>query len=167
MRARSASLLTLSAVPAALGTVNPAAGRRGGCRGDGTHCRSRYDLVAILKTLGAGRAQLRRLIVGQWLMVLALSAVTGGATGLLFEKLLMMLLKPVLPAALPPASLWPWLWAIGAMTVISLLVGLRPYRLLLATQPLRVLRRDVVANVWPLKYYLPVMIAVVIGLLAG
>ncbi|MEG9083120.1 FtsX-like permease family protein, partial [Escherichia coli] len=119
-----------------------------------------------LKTLGAGRAQLRRLIVGQWLMVLALSAVTGGATGLLFEKLLMMLLKPVLPAALPPASLWPWLWAIGAMTVISLLVGLRPYRLLLATQPLRVLRRDVVANVWPLKYYLPVMIAVVIGLLA-
>ena len=70
----------------------------------GHYCRSRYDLVAILKTLGAGRAQLRRLIVGQWLMVLALSAVTGGATGLLFEKLLMMLLKPVLPAALPPAS---------------------------------------------------------------
>jgi putative ABC transport system permease protein len=27
------------------------------------------------------------------------------------------------------------------MVVISLLVGLRPYRLLLATQPLRVLRR--------------------------
>ncbi|MDI5035938.1 ATP-binding cassette domain-containing protein, partial [Salmonella enterica subsp. enterica serovar Montevideo] len=42
------------------------------------------------------------------------------------------------------------LWALGAMTVISLLVGLRPYRLLLATQPLRVLRRDVVARVWPL-----------------
>jgi putative ABC transport system permease protein len=29
------------------------------------YCRSRYDLVAILKTLGAGRAQLRKLIVGQ------------------------------------------------------------------------------------------------------
>lgn len=99
----------------------------------GHYCRSRYDLAAILKTLGAGRAQLRKLIVGQWLMVLALSALTGGAIGLLFEKLLMVLLKPVLPAALPPASLWPWLWAIGAMTTISLLVGLRPYRLLLAT----------------------------------
>ncbi|EIM37364.1 hypothetical protein PGS1_09155 [Enterobacter cloacae subsp. cloacae GS1] len=36
----------------------------------GHYCRSRYDLVAILKTLGAGRAQLRKLIVGQWLMVL-------------------------------------------------------------------------------------------------
>ena len=132
----------------------------------GHYCRSRYDLVAILKTLGAGRVQLRKLIVGQWLMVLALSALTGGAIGLLFEKLLMVLLKPVLPAALPPASLWPWLWAIGAMTTISLLVGLRPYRLLLATQPLRVLRRDVVASVWPLKFYLPVIIAVAVGLLA-
>ena len=87
------------------------------------YCRSRYDLMAILKTLGAGRAQLRKLIVGQWLMVLALSAVTGGAIGLLFENVLMVLLKPVLPAALPPASLWPWLWALGTMTVISLLVA--------------------------------------------
>lgn len=131
------------------------------------YCRSRYDLVAILKTLGAGRAQLRKLIVGQWLMVLTLSAVTGGAIGLLFENVLMVLLKPVLPAALPPASLWPWLWALGTMTVISLLVGLRPYRLLLATQPLRVLRNDVVANVWPLKFYLPIVSVVVVLLLAG
>jgi len=106
------------------------------------YCRSRYDLVAVLKTLGAGRAQLRRLIIGQWSMLLLLSLITGGAMGLLFEQVLLILLRPVLPAALPAASLWPWLWAIGAMTTISLLVGLRPYRLLLATQPLRVLRRD-------------------------
>ncbi|MGC6075347.1 putative ABC transporter permease subunit YbbP [Citrobacter portucalensis] len=131
------------------------------------YCRSRYDLVAILKTLGAGRAQLRRLIVGQWLMVLALAGVTGGLFGLLFERVLVLLLKPVLLGELPPASPWPWLWALGTMTVISLLVGLRPYRLLLATQPLRVLRRDVVANVWPLKFYLPVVVIVVIALLAG
>ncbi|EOT5498315.1 putative ABC transporter permease subunit YbbP [Citrobacter koseri] len=131
------------------------------------YCRSRYDLIAILKTLGAGRAQLRKLIVGQWGMLLALSAVTGGAIGLLFENVLMVLLKPVLPAILPPASLWPWLWALGTMIIISLLVGLRPYRLLLATQPLRVLRRDVVARVWPLKVYLPVVTVVVVALLAG
>ncbi|WP_318390599.1 putative ABC transporter permease subunit YbbP [Enterobacter sp.] len=132
----------------------------------GHYCRSRYDLVAILKTLGAGRAQLRKLIVGQWLMVLGLSVVTGGAIGLLFERVLMILLKPVLPAALPPASFWPWLWAVGAMVVISLLVGLRPYRLLLATQPLRVLRRDAVADVWPLKFYIPLIFAVAVLLLA-
>lgn len=130
------------------------------------YCRSRYDLVAILKTLGAGRAALRKLIIGQWLMVLLLAAIAGGAAGLVFEAALLQLLKPVLPAALPPASLWPWLWAIGSMVTISLLVGLRPYRLLLATQPLRVLRRDAVANVWPLKIYLPVISCVVVALLA-
>jgi len=76
------------------------------------------------------------------------------------------MLRPVLPGELPPASIWPWLWAIGSLFVISLLVGLRPYRLLLATQPLRVLRRDAVANIWPLKFYLPLMAVVVVGLLA-
>ncbi|BBV67141.1 TPA: ABC transporter permease [Kluyvera ascorbata] len=132
----------------------------------GHYCRSRYDLVAVLKTLGAGRAQLRKLIIGQWVLLLALSALAGGAMGLLFESVLLALLKPVLPAALPAASAWPWLWAVGSMTVISLLVGLRPYRLLLATQPLRVLRQDIVANVWPLKIYLPLVCIVTVVLLA-
>ncbi|MCL7659923.1 hypothetical protein M8360_31445, partial [Klebsiella pneumoniae] len=40
-------------------------------------------------------------------------------------------------------------------------------RLLLATQPLRVLRNGVVANVWPLKFYLPIVSVVVVLLLAG
>ncbi|MFK3706346.1 putative ABC transporter permease subunit YbbP [Klebsiella sp. NPDC088457] len=130
------------------------------------YCRSRYDLVAILKTLGAGRAQLRKLIVGQWLMLLTLAVAAGGAMGAGLEQILLVMLKPVLPAALPPASGWPWLWAIGAMVVISLLVGLRPYRLLLATLPLRVLRQDIVANVWPLKFYIPLVCGVVVLLLA-
>ncbi|QGY28316.1 putative ABC transporter permease subunit YbbP [Pantoea cypripedii] len=130
------------------------------------YCRSRYDLVAVLKTLGATRRVLQRLIIGQWLAVLLLAALAGSVLGQGIEVILMVMLKPVLPAALPAASLWPWLWALGAMFVISLLVGLRPYRLLLATQPLRVLRRDAVADVWPLRIYLPVMALVVIGLLA-
>lgn len=130
------------------------------------YCRSRYDRVAILKTLGAGRAQLGKLIAGQWLMLLALAAVAGGAMGVGLENILLVMLKPVLPTALPAASGWPWLWAIGAMVVISLLVGLRPYRLLLATLPLRVLRQDVVADVWPLKFYIPLVCVVVVGLLA-
>lgn len=77
------------------------------------------------------------------------------------------MLKPVLPVVLPAASGWPWLWSIGAMLVISLLVGIRPRRLLLATQPLRVLRRDAVADVWPLKFYIPVISIVSVLLLAG
>ena len=68
------------------------------------YCRSRYDLVAVLKTLGANRAALRKLIVGQWLAVLLLAAVCGGAIGMGFEVLLLRMLKPVLPGELPPAS---------------------------------------------------------------
>ena len=45
--------------------------------------------------------------------------------------------------------------------------GATTIRLLLATQPLRVLRNDVVANVWPLKFYLPIVSVVVVLLLAG
>ncbi len=132
----------------------------------GHYCRSRYDLVAVLKTLGAGRRALRRLIIGQWLSVLALAGLCGSVIGLLFERLLVRLLAPVLPAELPTAGLWPWVWSMGSLVLISLLVGVRPYRQLLATQPLRVLRRDVAANVWPLRYFIPVMLLVVIGLLA-
>ncbi|RLM27832.1 sugar ABC transporter permease [Brenneria alni] len=131
----------------------------------GHYCRSRYDLVAVLKTLGAGRQALRRLIVGQWLSVLGLAALCGSLAGLAFEALLIKMLAPVLPAALPASGLWPWLWALGSLMLISLLVGLRPYRLLLATQPLRVLRQDAVANVWPLRYYLPAVLVIVVGLL--
>ncbi len=130
------------------------------------YCRSRYDLVAVLKTLGATRRALQRLIIGQWLAVLLLAGITGSALGQGIELLLLTMLKPVLPASLPAASLWPWFWALGTLFAISLLVGLRPYRLLMATQPLRVLRRDAVARVWPLRLYLPVMALVVVALLA-
>ncbi|CQJ52952.1 putative ABC transporter permease subunit YbbP [Yersinia rohdei] len=132
----------------------------------GHYCRSRYDLVAVLKTLGAGRRALRRLIIGQCFSVLVLAGLCGSLIGLLFEKILIQLLSPVLPAALPAAGLWPWAWSMGSLVLISLLVGIRPYRQLLATQPLRVLRRDVSANVWPLRYFIPVMICIVVGLLA-
>lgn len=48
----------------------------------GHYCRSRYDLVAVLKTLGADKRALRRLIVGQWVSVLALAGACGSLVGL-------------------------------------------------------------------------------------
>ncbi|MGM3174917.1 putative ABC transporter permease subunit YbbP [Dickeya lacustris] len=127
----------------------------------GQYCRSRTSLVAILKTLGAGRQALRRLIIGQWLSVLVLAALCGSLLGMAFEALLMRALLPVLPAELPAAGLWPLGWALGTLVLISLLVGMRPYRQLLATQPLRVLRQETTVTVWPLRYYLPCVVAVV------
>lgn len=129
----------------------------------GHYCRSRAELVAVLKTLGAGRRSLLKLIIGQWLALLVFSAISGAVIGLAFEALLIKLLAPVLPDKLPPAGVWPWLWSLGSLVVISLLVGLRPYRQLLATRPLRVLRRDTLSAVWPLYYYLPAVLALVLA----
>jgi putative ABC transport system permease protein len=131
----------------------------------GHYCRSRGDVVAVLKTLGAGRRALMKLIIGQWLSLLIFAGICGSLIGLAFEWLLMRMLAPVLPAALPSAGVWPWLWSLGSLVIISLLVGLRPYRQLLATRPLRVLRRESAAAVWPLRYYVPAVLIVVLGLL--
>ncbi len=61
------------------------------------YCRSRYDLIAVLKTLGAGRKALSKLIIGQWLAVLLLAGICGSVIGLGFEAVLIRLLAPVLP----------------------------------------------------------------------
>ncbi|HEY0210378.1 putative ABC transporter permease subunit YbbP [Acerihabitans sp.] len=156
---RSRSFLALSALLTLLLSVAAVAVAMG------HYCRSRGDLVAVLKTLGAGRRALMKLVIGQWLSLLVFAGVCGSLAGLLFEAALMRMLAPVLPAELPSAGGWPWVWSLGAMVVISLLVGLRPYRQLLATRPLRVLRRDVGQTVWPLRIYLPVMLIIVLVLL--
>lgn len=156
---RSRSFLALSALLTLLLSVAAVAVSMG------HYCRSRGDLMAILKTLGAGRRALLKLIVGQWVTLLLFSGACGSAVGLLFEALLMRMLRPVLPAELPAAGGWPWVWSLGALVVISVLVGLRPYRQLLATRPLRVLRNDGAETLWPLRIYLPVMLMVVLTLL--
>ncbi|MBC8945559.1 putative ABC transporter permease subunit YbbP [Xenorhabdus indica] len=134
------------------------------------YCRSRHNLVAILKTLGAGRWLLRQWIIGQWLVILLAATVVGSMLGLVFESLLIRVLAAMLPKMLPEAGRWPWVWALGALFGIALLVGIRPYRQLMATQPSRVLRSDVTASIWPLRYYLPAVALLITGglvLLAG
>ncbi|EKT65033.1 putative ABC transporter permease subunit YbbP [Providencia burhodogranariea] len=127
------------------------------------YCRSRYQLVAVLKTLGAGRSALQKWVIGQWLVILLAAAFLGSLLGLAFEGILMKILGAMLPKELPSASLWPWVWAIGTLFIIAIIVGIRPYRQLMATQPSRVLREDANSPVWPLRYYLPVVALIVVG----
>ncbi|QPR27969.1 FtsX-like permease family protein [Edwardsiella hoshinae] len=131
------------------------------------YCRSRYAWVALLKTLGGGRRTVFRWIAGQWLWLLASALLVGVGLGLAVEGGLLWLLAPLLPADLPAPSAWPWLWALAGMPLMALLVGLRPYRQLLATPPLRVLRADALHPVWPLRYYLPLMAVVLLAVLLG
>ncbi|MBD2809366.1 ABC transporter permease [Xenorhabdus sp. Vera] len=134
------------------------------------YCRSRHNLIAILKTLGAGRWALRQWIIGQWLVILLAAIVVGSVLGLVFETALIRILAGMLPKMLPAAGIWPWIWSIGALLGIAVLVGVRPYRQLMATQPSRVLRNDMTAAIWPLRYYLPTVALIITGglvLLAG
>ncbi|PHM24049.1 putative ABC transporter permease subunit YbbP [Xenorhabdus ehlersii] len=134
------------------------------------YCRSRHNLIAILKTLGAGRWALRQWIIGQWLVILLAAIVVGSILGLVFESALIRILAGMLPKMLPAAGMWPWVWAIAALFGIAVLVGIRPYRQLMATQPSRVLRSDVTVSIWPLRYYLPMVALIITGglvLLAG
>ncbi|MDC9582380.1 ABC transporter permease [Xenorhabdus sp. PR6a] len=134
------------------------------------YCRSRHNLIAILKTLGAGRWALRQWIIGQWLVILLAATAVGSILGLVFESALIRILAGMLPKMLPAAGMWPWVWAMGALFGITVLVGIRPYRQLMATQPSRVLRSDVTASIWPLRYYLPAVALIITGglvLLAG
>ncbi|MEQ1975409.1 putative ABC transporter permease subunit YbbP [Xenorhabdus sp. SGI240] len=134
------------------------------------YCRSRHNLIAILKTLGAGRWALRQWIIGQWLVILLAAIVVGSILGLAFESALIRILAGMLPKMLPAAGMWPWVWAIAALFGMAVLVGVRPYRQLMATQPSRVLRSDVTASIWPLRYYLPAVVFIITGglvLLAG
>ncbi|MEY0015266.1 putative ABC transporter permease subunit YbbP [Providencia rettgeri] len=127
------------------------------------YCRSRHQLIAVLKTLGVGRSALRQWIIGQWLVILIAAALLGSLLGLAFEGILMQILGAMLPKELPPASLMPWVWAIGTLFIIAIIVGSRPYYQLMATQPSRVLREDAKSPVWPLYYYLPIVILIVVG----
>lgn len=132
----------------------------------GHYCRSRYDLVAVLKTLGAGKVTLTRLIVGQWLLILITSVVAGIGVGYSFEYILLQAIKDILPDTLPSAGFWPVVTSFCTIIVISLLVSIRPYCQLLATRPFRVLRRDNISAIWPLKYYLPLTLFIIAILLA-
>lgn len=127
------------------------------------YCRSRHQLIAVLKTLGAGRSALRKWIIGQWLVILIAAALLGSLLGLAFEGILMQILGAMLPKELPSASLMPWVWAIGTLFIIAIIVGSRPYYQLMATQPSRVLREDAKSPVWPLYYYLPIVILIVVS----
>ncbi len=57
------------------------------------YCRSRHQLIAVLKTLGAGRNALRKWIIYQWLVILIAAALLGSLLGLAFEGILMQILE--------------------------------------------------------------------------
>lgn len=113
------------------------------------------SMMALLKTLGATRTTLWRLLGG---LLLALTLI-GGLLGLLLgvgvQYLALSLLAPLLPTTLPPPSWQPFALALLVAALVALLLSFIPFLRLLAVPPLRVLRREVEVAI-PAWWSLPV-----------
>jgi putative ABC transport system permease protein len=111
-------------------------------------CARRYvhrhlDSVALLKTLGATRTFTLQVSILQLLLIACLGALVGSAIGFVMQQWLLVVVKDLLNADLPPASATPL--ALGFLTAIAVLAGfaLPPLLQLSRVPTLRVLRRDV------------------------
>ena len=111
-------------------------------------CARRYvhkhlDSVALLKTLGATRAFTLNVSILQLLLIACLGALIGSGIGFVLQEWLLVVVRDLLNAELPPASAAPL--AVGFMTAIAVLAGfaLPPLLQLSRVPTLRVLRRDV------------------------
>ncbi|WP_028456081.1 ABC transporter permease [Chitinilyticum litopenaei] len=105
-----------------------------------------YDTVALLRTLGASRQQLRTLLLGELTVLALLASLLGGLFGWAGQAMLAEILLRLGQQALPAPSPLPWLWA--SAYALVLLAGLAGPQLLALsrTPPLRVLRRELQAD---------------------
>lgn len=107
------------------------------------------NMVALLKTLGASRRTLWRLM-GTLLFSLTLAGgLIGLVAGSLMQWLTLHLLGDLLPADLPPPSWRPFALGLAMAFFITLLLAFVPFLRLLRVPPLRVLRRELEAGVPP------------------
>lgn len=106
------------------------------------YCERHTDTVAVLKTLGAGRAQVLGLLAGQMAGLWLLATLAGFLLGTLLQQVFLSTMTKWVPASLPSAGAYPYL--IGACTsLICLLTFVWPaFWHLLAVPPWRVLRSD-------------------------
>lgn len=102
----------------------------------GRHQRVRESV--LLRTLGAQRGQLRRMLLAEYAVLGLLAATTGGVLAVAANGLLAKFLFKV--SAVPP---WPLLvTAVGAVTLLTVVTGLLANRGVSGTPPLEVLRQE-------------------------
>ena len=110
------------------------------------YCQRNYDVVAIFKTLGASRQQIRRIFLLHLLLLTAASVAVGMALGWAIQYVVIEWVAQKLDATLPQAGWQPYALA-GATGVISaVMFTLYPLFRLVSIPPLRVLHRQLTAG---------------------
>ena len=105
-----------------------------------------FDYVAILKTLGCTSSQIMSIYISIQVVLGVIAIAVGSVLGWAIHALILQALASVIPIALPPAGVTPYI--IGSTTAIICLLSfaLPPLLALHKTSPLRVLRKDLDDN---------------------
>jgi putative ABC transport system permease protein len=102
----------------------------------------RFDASALLRCLGLSRNQTLGLFSLQLALLGITASLIGALLGWLAQLALFNLLQELLPAQIPPGSLWPALAGMATGLVALAGFALPPLAALGRVPPLRVLRRD-------------------------
>ena len=107
------------------------------------YARRHFDHVAVLKTLGATPERVLSSFLGVLLLVGGAGVLAGLGLGAAIQQGLLMVLRELIPGALPQPGLAPYL--LGAVTgfICLLSFALPPLLGLRRISPMRVIRRDV------------------------
>ncbi|MCC5855405.1 MAG: FtsX-like permease family protein [Idiomarina sp.] len=110
------------------------------------YCQRNYDAVAIMKTLGGTRGQVRRIFTVHLLLLTGFSIVAGLLLGYALQAGVVWYVSSALGYELPAASGSPWFLATATGLLCALMFSLYPLLRLMRIPPLRVLRRELDAS---------------------
>lgn len=104
-------------------------------------------MLALLKTLGASRRTLWQLLGGLLLALTLVGSLLGLLIGLGIQSVMLSQLGGLLPPDLPPPSWRPFALALTVALFVTVLLSFIPFLRLMRIAPLRVLRREISADI--------------------
>jgi len=110
------------------------------------YAQRHFDPVAIMKTLGATSKVIRKIYLIQILLITALGILIGLILGFIGQQVVVMLVADQVDVSL---DVWHWrpvIIAVATGATCALLFSLYPLLQLFSVPPLRVLRKDISAN---------------------
>ncbi|KJY99651.1 MULTISPECIES: ABC transporter permease [Pseudoalteromonas] len=129
------------------------------------YCERQYDPVAMMKTLGGARAQIRAIYLLHLSLVCGFSLLIGLAVGYSLQHVAADYMAKSMDISLPPASLRPWLSAVFIGVVCAVMFSIKPLLDLFDIPPLRVLRRNLGDRLVVSKIHLALSALTVFGLM--
>ena len=121
--------------------------------------------VAMMKTLGRARAQIRAIYLLHLSLVCGFSLLIGLAVGYSLQHVAADYMAKSMDISLPPASLRPWLSAVFIGVVCAVMFSIKPLLDLFDIPPLRVLRRNLGDRLVVSKIHLALSALTVFGLM--